>query len=256
MKDLTPAEQQLPGEAQGSDLLRLAIERDVDVEKLERLIQMRDRELLRQAQSEYDRAFAEMQKEYVPVHKDSSAKDGGGKVLYKYAPLETILKTYAPIWTEHGFSWTWEEKPVTISYDGKDHRGLEITCVVNGHGYEKRYPVQVEIPTPTKFTNAVQVTGVAKTYGRRYSLIDAFSPIIEDEDDDARSLTVDDGLEYADQIKALRRCTSIDQLKAAAKEEHDKLKESGDSRGVEILLTEFRRLKSVIEKAESEAAHG
>lgn len=237
-------------ESTGDDLVRLAIERDVDVDKLERLIAMRDRELLRQAQQEYDRAFSQMLSEYVPVTKDNKATDRDGSLLYRYAPLETILKVYAPIWTKHGFSWTWEEHAKTI--DGK--RFLDITCVVNGHGYEKRYTVEVEVPQPTKFTNAVQVTGVAKTYGRRYSLIDAFSPIIEDEDDDARSLSTDEAIEYADQLRQLRRCTTVSDLKTVAKELHEQFQRDDDPQGADIILREFRALKPRIEAAEQESA--
>jgi len=230
----------------GDHLIELAIQSDIDVDKLERLIQMRDREMLRQAQDRFDTAFAEMQRHYVPAHKDGAATDASGTVLYKYAPLETILKVYAPIWTAHGFSWTWVEKSVTITYGGQDHRGLQITCVVTGHGYEKRYPVEVEIPTPTKFTNAVQVTGVAKTYGRRYSLIDAFSPIIQDEDDDARSITPDEALEYAEQIRELRGCTTVEDLKATGKRLHEQMQAAGDTAGADAILVEFKRAKAPV----------
>lgn len=253
-RDVAPATEQ----ASSADMmLQLAIERDVDVDKLERLIAMRDRELLRQAQQRYDEAFSEMLKEYVPVHKDTSARDEkNDRELYKYAPIETILRTYAPIWTKHGFSWTWEEKPATVEDSGGTRRALQITCVVNGHGYEKRYPVVVEVPAPTRFTNSVQVTGIAKTYGRRYSLIDAFSPIIEGEDDDARELSADDALEYAEEIKRLRSCTASDKLREVGKEIHDKLKADGDHAGAETVLAEYNRLKAQIQRVEQEAPRG
>lgn len=246
-------EKQITTTNDGESLLRLAIEQDVDVEKLERLIAMRDRELQRQAKQDYDRAFSKMLADYVPVEKASAATDRDGTVLYKFAPLEAILKTYAPIWTRHGFGWTWEEES-TRDIEGK--RYLTITCVVNGHGYEKRYSVEVEVPAPTKFTNAVQVTGVAKTYGRRYSLIDAFSPIIQDEDDDARSISADEAVDYAEQIRELRRCTTFQDLRDTGKRLHEELTGLGDTTGAQALLKEYNRLKSQLSLVEQEAARG
>lgn len=165
------------------NLIAQAVEKNLDVDKLERLIEMRNKELSRQAKLDYDEHFAAMQLEYVPVGKGKSAMDREGKkTLYKYCPLEDILAVYQPIISKHGFSYRWSEE--TISPTEK-----RMWCIVAGFGHEERSYVDIPIQPGTAFTNAVQQRGSATTYGKRYSFIDAFGVIIGGEDDDATGST-------------------------------------------------------------------
>ncbi|MFA5130468.1 MAG: ERF family protein [Patescibacteria group bacterium] len=164
-------------------LIASAVEKNIDVEKLERLIDMRNKELARQAKLDYDEHFARMQLEYVPVGKGKSAMDRDGKnTLYKYCPLEDILAVYQPIISRHGFSYRWSEE--TISPTEK-----RMWCIVAGYGHEERSYVDIPIQPPQGYTNVVQQRGSATTYGKRYSFIDAFGVIIGGEDDDATGST-------------------------------------------------------------------
>ena len=54
-------------------LIASAVEKNLDVDKLERLIDMRNKELARQAKLDYDEHFAAMQLDYVPVSKTKAA---------------------------------------------------------------------------------------------------------------------------------------------------------------------------------------
>jgi hypothetical protein len=163
-------------------LIASAVEKNLDVDKLERLIDMRNKELARQAKLDYDEHFAAMQLDYVPVSKTKAALDRDGKkVLYRYCPLEDILRVYQPIISRHGFSYRWSEE--TISPTEK-----RMWCVVAGFGHEERSYVDIPIQAATSFTNSVQQRGSATTYGKRYSFVDAFGVIIDGEDDDATSI--------------------------------------------------------------------
>lgn len=161
------------------NLIAAAVEKDLDVDKLERLIDMRNKELERQAKLDYDEHFAAMQLDYVPVGKSKAALDRDGrKVLYKYCPLEDILRVYQPIISKHGFSYRWSEETLTPTEK-------RMWCIVAGYGHEERSYVDIPIQAASAFTNAVQQRGSATTYGKRYSFIDAFGVIIDGEDDDA-----------------------------------------------------------------------
>jgi hypothetical protein len=164
------------------NLIASAVANNLDVDKLERLIDMRNKELARTAKLDYDEHFAAMQKEYVPVGKGREAKDRDGiRVLYKYCPLEDILRVYQPIISKHGFSYRWAEEAMTPTE-------RRIWCIVAGYGHEERSYVDIPIPVATSFTNAVQQRGSATTYGKRYSFVSAFGVIIDGEDDDAGEL--------------------------------------------------------------------
>lgn len=167
----------------GSALLRLAIDKNLDVDKLSQLIDLRVAEDQRRAKQEFDEHFAAMQAEYVPAEKTKSVMNRAGtQKLYAYAPLESILKVYQPIINRNGFSYRWSEE--TIS-DGKEKR---VWCIVSGWGHEVRNYVDIPIMPGSDFTNSVQQRGVSATYGKRYSFCDAFGIILAGEDDDARSI--------------------------------------------------------------------
>lgn len=159
--------------------LELALEKGGDINTIEKLIDLRNKELERVAKVEYDLHFAEMQKDYVSVGKNKQAKDEYGKTLYSYCPLETILSVYQPIISRHGFSYRWAEEALSETMK-------RIYCIVAGFGHEERSYIDIPIQAASRMTNATQQRGSATSYGKRYSFVNAFGIIIGGEDDDAR----------------------------------------------------------------------
>lgn len=194
----------------GNDLVRLAIEQDLDIAKLEKLIELRNAEIARTARAEFALHFAEMQAEFQPILRTKEAvntNDGKQEVMYKYAPLEDIVKVVGPIIAKHGFSYRFPEEAIPESTDKR------VWCVVSGHGHEERTYIDVP-PVPTnRRTNSVQVRGIATAYGRRYSFLSAFGVVLEDEDDDAVSFDIDTIAAAAEATEAIRTAGSTDELR-------------------------------------------
>ena len=142
-----------------------------NIEVLERFIALREKEEARQARLAFDLHFSEMQKEFPAVQRTKSAKKDE-KTLYKFCPLEDILTVYAPIISNHGFSFRWTEESM------QDNSAKRIYCIVSGWGHEERGYVDIPIQASTSFTNAIQQRGVSTSYGKRYSFINAFGVII------------------------------------------------------------------------------
>ena len=173
-----------------------------NIEILERFLKAKHEEEDRQAKKLFDENFSAMQKEYKPVERTKEVwNKTHDKVLYKFCPLEDILKVYAPIISAHGFSYRWSEESIN---EGKDKR---IYCIVSGYGHEERGYVDIPILAGNDFTNSVQQRGVSTSYGKRYSFINAFGIIIDDEDDDASTLDTIVGI--ADEIKKMKDCKSL-----------------------------------------------
>jgi hypothetical protein len=169
-----------PAERPDDKFLALAIEKNLDIEKLGKLIDLRNAEVARKAKADFDAHFAEMQRDYVPVLKDRQANDDRGNKLYAYCPLETILKTYQPIISKHGFSYRWSEEAIA--------GGKRIWCISAGYGHEERSYVDIPIPPGNRAINETQRAGSAVSYGKRYSFINAFGVVIGGEDDDAQTV--------------------------------------------------------------------
>ena len=162
-------------------LLSLAIEKGMDTATLEKLIELRNAEIARQAKTEFDQKFALMQAEFIPVGKTNRASDRDGNKLYSYCPIEVILMMAAPILAKHGFAYNWEEEALP----SKEKR---IWCIISGYGHERRGFVDIPYMDPvTKATNVVQMRGSATTYGKRYSFLNATGIIVSGEDNDALS---------------------------------------------------------------------
>ena len=203
-----PATMPVPGDLSKDDWLMMRILENGQMDAFKQFIELRRVEKERGAKEAYDEHFAAMQSKYVPVARTKEVWDKAGtKVLYKFCPLEDILKVYAPIIAEHGFSYRWSEEAIN---EGKDKR---IYCIVSGWGHEERGYVDIPIMDGNAFTNAVQQRGVSTSYGKRYSFINAFGIIIEDEDDE-NSFEAETVIAVADGIKKIKDSKTMAELAA------------------------------------------
>jgi hypothetical protein len=158
----------------GDRLIALAIEHGADVEKLEKLITLKNQEEERAAKKLFDIHFTDMQAQFTAVAK---AKQGHG---YKYAPIEALQKHYNGVITFHGFSYRWREEAVDT--------GKRCVMRISGWGYAEENSFDIPRLQGTNRMNDVQAAGAMSTYGRRYTFVAGFGVIIEDEDDDTGSI--------------------------------------------------------------------
>jgi hypothetical protein len=161
-------------------LLKMAVDKNLDVEKLEKLIELKHREEERAAKIDFDHHFAEMQKQFPIVYKKKAVKNDKGKILYKYCPLHVLERAFRKIILDNGFS-----------YRFGSHAGKEGTtqpyCVVSGWGHEVETPLDIPITKLTSATNRIQEYGAALSYGYRYAFCAAFGIVIAGEDNDGQT---------------------------------------------------------------------
>ena len=160
-------------------LLTAAVDKGLQLEALEKLIELKNKEEARQAKAEFARHFAIMQGELKPVKKTHEAKKDG-RTMYTYATIEDILRENGPIIASHGFSYKWREE--------ESEAGRRFICVVSGYGHTEETSFDTPKISGTSMMNPIQVMASMSTYGRRYSLLLAFGILVEDEDDDGQSL--------------------------------------------------------------------
>ena len=160
-------------------LLTAAVDKGLQLEALEKLIELKNKEEARQAKAEFALHFAIMQGELKPVKKTHEAKKDG-RTMYTYATIEDILRENGPIIASHGFSYKWREE--------ESEAGRRFICVVSGYGHTEETSFDTPKISGTSMMNPIQVMASMSTYGRRYSLLLAFGILVEDEDDDGQSL--------------------------------------------------------------------
>lgn len=189
-------------------MIMKAMDKGADaVALMEKLIAMRDAEKAKKAKELFDENFIAMQKDFTVVKKSKEATDKEGNLLYAYCPLPNILKVYGPILSNHGFSYRWSGKTI----EGKIR---QTTCILSGFGHTEEGAFDIPIEAANNYANQGQRVASAQTFGERHSFNALIGVVIEGEDDDANSLTFDDGVTYAADIHAIRDCKTLDELKA------------------------------------------
>src|SRR5207237_3848618 len=83
---------------------RLALDPNVNVEKLERLLDMHERIIRQQAKAAFDGAFAKMQSDLPEISERGAILDKNKNVRSTYAKLEDIHAAIKPVLQKHGFA--------------------------------------------------------------------------------------------------------------------------------------------------------
>lgn len=154
-------------------LIAQAIDKNVPVESLERLLAMR-RELRAEAAKEaYDQGMAAFQSECPTIERRKQGYN------YKYAPLESIVEQVKESLSKNGFSYTFDT-------DNIENAVIVYCRVKHIAGHMETSKARIEHETTTKM-NSSQQSGASMTYGKRYAFCNAFGILTGDEDTDAAS---------------------------------------------------------------------
>jgi hypothetical protein len=161
-------------------LLTKAVEHQLPVESMARLLEMRADLQAELAAGAFAAALAQFQADLPPIEKRQTATiaSAKGRFQYRYADLADIQRAIGPKLASCGLS---------ITFDTEDHNDrLDVICTVHhiaGHSQSSRFPVPVDREARM---NAAQQVGAALTYGRRYALTAALGIVTADEDTDAQ----------------------------------------------------------------------
>lgn len=154
-----------------SIIARAASDPKCDVEKLDKLLDMQERVMGKQAEMAFNSAMASLQPELPAIKK---TKDGH---KYKYAPYDQIDRLIRPHYTEHGFSLSFnsESKGDNVHYYG---------TISHKEGFSRT--AEMILPADTSGSkNEIQAVGSTISYAKRYLVGMLLNIVTEDEDDDA-----------------------------------------------------------------------
>lgn len=177
----------------------------VDIDKMERLILMRERMETKAAETAFNEAMARAQTEMRTVALDSS----NPQTRSRYASYAALDKAIRPIYTRHGFALSFN------TGDGAPENHVRVLCNVSCGGHSR--PYHVDMPADGKGAKGGDVmtkthaTGSALSYGQRYLLKMIFNVSTGETDDDGNAAgTTPITDEQADEIAALIQETNSD----------------------------------------------
>ena len=161
-------------------LLEIAVSKDMDIEKLERLLALQERWDSEQARKAYLDSFSKFQAECPEIPKNIKKvipyKQGGGSKTLEYADLGQISKYVRPAMEKHGLSFRWEQNQA----DGL----IKITCIMShrdGHSEKTSLFSQPDTSGGKGGLHSIMST---VTYLKRYTLSCLAGLSTVDSDDD------------------------------------------------------------------------
>jgi len=178
-------------------IARAASDPNVDIDKMDRLLQMQERLEMRGAEADFNEAMTKAQTEMGRVKTNKDNKQTSSRYA-DYASLDRVMR---PIYTKHGFALSFNTE------EGAPAEAVRVVCLVSRGRFTRRY--HVDMPADGKGAKGGDVmtkthaTGAAMTYGMRYLLKMIFNVAIGEDDTDGNmpgdTITPD----QADELKKL-----------------------------------------------------
>jgi len=183
---------------------RIAMSPDLPIDRLERMMDMKERMDAKEAEQQFNTAFAQASAEFPAI-----PMNGEGHNRKPYAKHSDIVKYTRPTLAKHGLSLSWD----TVVKDGS----VIVTAILSHIGGHARRTEMI-LPADTSGSkNAVQAVGSTQTYGMRYSAQAILGLSLgEDVDDDAQSLNERITPDQAQGLRDLITETGSDEAKLCA----------------------------------------
>ena len=174
---LKPADSEVsPGQ-----LIQTAVESGADVQKLQKLFELKKEVDAENARKEFTQAMAVFQKHCPTIEKTRTVKNNG-KVVYKYAPLADVVDTISPALAKAGLSFSWKTSAEQIGDSTMMVKA--VAEVTHEAGHTETTSFSVPVSGGNNMTSKPQEYGKALTYAKRYSLTSALG-VSAGEDTDA-----------------------------------------------------------------------
>lgn len=157
---------------------RAARDPNVDIDKMERLLEMQERIIARNSRAAYASALAELQPALPVIAEKGEIKNRAGEVQSRYARWEDINQTIRPLLHAHGFSLSFRT--------GFETGRILVTGVLThreGHAEETTISLPLD---DSGSKNGVQGVGSSTSYGKRYTAIALLNITTGGEDDDGQ----------------------------------------------------------------------
>lgn len=157
---------------------RAARDPNVDIDKFERLMAMKERVEAKAAERAFDEALARVEAKVPQIVRAAENKH----TKSRYARLEHIMAKVSPIITDEGFSLSYgmADCPLPNHY--------RVTCIVSRSGHSRFYQADLPIDNAGSQGKAnktgIQAFGSTVTYGRRYLVQMIFDIVLMDDPDD------------------------------------------------------------------------
>ncbi len=165
-----------------SPLVTAAMNSDMDLAKLDKLIEVQERFDKNQAKKEFYKAFSRFKQNPLIITKDSTVdftNKSGGKTTYDHASLGNIMSIVGPLLSAEGLALSWI--PV------QNEKGICVTAVLS---HTLGFSIDATLhapPDPTGGKGSLQALGSTITYLERYTGVALLGLAMTNDDDGQNS---------------------------------------------------------------------
>ena len=170
----------------------------IDLDRMERLIQMRNRDQDRAAEQAFNDAMNAVQDQLTPIARDSN----NPQTHSRYASYFAVDKVIRPVYVKHGFSLTFDTE------DGAPEGHIRVAAYLSKGPHSRKYRYDSPAVTAgfkgTQMMTETHARASALTYAKRY-LVGLIFNLSTGEDRDGNQITdTSSGVATAKQIKEIR----------------------------------------------------
>jgi hypothetical protein len=147
-----------------SDLLRIAVSQNADIDKLKQLMDLQERWERNEARKAFVAAMTEFKKDPPLIIKNKHVQFG--QTNYNHATLDQVCDAVIKGLSAHGISHRWK-------VDQSDKEWIKVTCILTHDlGHFEETTLQ-GAPDNSGSKNSIQAIGSSVTYLQRYTLLAA-----------------------------------------------------------------------------------
>lgn len=186
-------------------LLQIAVRQGADLEKLKKLMDLKERNDQYEAKKLYVTAISEFKKKPLEILKDKkvSFKTSKGKTEYDHATLANVVNVISSELGKQGLSAAWK-----TNQEGSE---IKVTCILTHCGGHSEEVTLIAPPDDSGNKPPIQALASTVSYLERYTLLAITGLATKDMDtdgippeEDIEYITVDMQTEIADFIKATK----------------------------------------------------
>lgn len=222
-------------------MLTLAASKDVDPDKLQKLMDFAERWQANQAKMDYNAAMMAFKSN--PPHIDKNKDVRFGTTAYSHATLDEVTDKVTGALSAVGITHKWDVK--------QDGGAISVSCILTHRAGHSETTTLTAGADTSGSKNSIQAIGSAVTYLQRYTLLAATGLAASDQDDDGQRASDKGGtmgdqafVSHQDNITNAATAAELQSLYLAAQMA---AKEAGDSKAEQTFTTlkneRYRALK-------------
>jgi hypothetical protein len=162
------------------DLIANAIANDVSIDKIDKLMDLKERWDKSEAEKAYNAAIAQFKSENIIIIKDGTVDftSSKGRTCYRFETLANVVYTVAPVLAKYGLNHSWHTE--------QEGGQVRVSCkLAHAMGHSESISLQAG-PDNSGSKNPIQAIKSTVSYLQRITLTSILGLAAGDQDDDAR----------------------------------------------------------------------